>query len=49
MIGMKMIEAEQIAEAVKKLNNLKKLNLSGNMIDDDLIKLIFMGVHENNS
>jgi len=49
MIGMKMLEAEQISEALKKLVNLKILNLSGNMIDDDLVKLIFSGVHENNS
>jgi len=47
--GMKMNDAASLAEGVKNSLNLLCLNLTGNLIDDDIMKVLMNGVSFNRS
>jgi len=45
--GMKMNDAFKLAEGVKNSLNLLSLSLPGNLIDDDLMKILMNGISYN--
>lgn len=49
MIGIKMKDCENISEAVRYLPSLESLSLSGNQLDDDLLKIVLSGVSGSKS
>jgi len=46
-IGMKLSEAANLGEAIKNCYSLLSLNISANMIDDDLLRFVMAGVNMN--
>ncbi|KAL4433130.1 hypothetical protein ABPG74_010825 [Tetrahymena malaccensis] len=46
-VGMKLSEAANLGEAIKNCYSLLSLNISANMIDDDLLRFIMAGVNMN--
>lgn len=49
LIGIKMKDCENIADAVRSLQNLKSLSLNGNQLDDDLLKIVLSGINSSKS
>lgn len=46
-LGMKFAEAANLSETIKNCSNLVSLNISGNLIDDDLFKFVMDGITLN--
>ena len=49
LFGMKMNDAFKLAEGVRNSLNLICLSLPGNLIDDDLMKILMNGISYNRS
>ncbi len=46
---MKLSDAGNLGDSLKYCSNLLKLSLTGNQIDDDILKFIMVGLNLNTS